>query len=649
MRYRRALLAAVLGIAAVAGLSSGAGGSAATSSTSARGTLTPFASCGAFLRHVKGRALPLVGPYGFAGGTGPVVPATGAERADASPVAGVDYSTTNVQEDGVDEPDLVKSNGTHLFVVRSDRLFVVAVAAGTPRRVGSVELEQGWSHELLLHGDRLLVLSRGGGPVRGGTEPAVREGILPAPQQTVITEIDVSRPASPEVKRSLVLSADYVSARLVGAAVRIVTVAGMPGPLPLSTPTSSSSAAQEAAVKRNRQIVAASGAGSWLPRLAVRGKRGQVLLRRSLVTCRDVRRPQTYSGLGLLTVTTFDLRKGLTPVDSDAVLADGQTVYASPTSLYVATQRWFPAPQEAGADPPRMTTTIHRFQTSDPLQTHYRASGTVGGYVLNQWALSEHAGVLRVASTEEPVWWNPGPQVESESFVTTLTERAGALVQLGRIGGLGKGERVYAVRFEGDRGYVVTFRQVDPLYTLDLSLPAVPRVLGELKIAGYSAYLHPLAGDLLLGVGQDATVEGRVLGTQLSLFDVSNLRRPTRLDRSTLGPASSEAEWDHHAFLWWPRENLAVVPVSAYAVDGGGGSPFVGAVAFRVTRGGIEEVGRVAHAGPGAANATRVGGIPIRRSLVVRSTLYTVSESGVRGTRLTDFGDAGWAAFPTAG
>ena len=128
--------------------------------------------------------------------------------------------------------------------------------------------------------------------------------------------------------------------------------------------------------------------------------------------------------------------------------------------------------------------------------------------------------------------------------------------------GLGKGERIYAVRFLGDAGYVVTFRQVDPLYTLDLSRPGTPRVVGELKIPGYSAYLHPVGEDLLIGVGQDATAEGRQLGTQVSLFDVSNLASPARLDQRKLAAAgSSEAEWDHHAFLWWAPAKLAVIPL----------------------------------------------------------------------------------------
>ena len=181
--------------------------------------------------------------------------------------------------------------------------------------------------------------------------------------------------------------------------------------------------------------------------------------------------------------------------------------------------------------PEGVRTEIHKFDISSPVKTQYRGSGTVSGYLLSQWSLSEHRGVLRVVSTESPAWWGAGR--ETESFLTTLRASGGALVQAGRIGELGKGERVYAVRFVGDTGYVVTFRQIDPLYTLDLSQPERPRVLGELKIPGYSAYLHPIGEDLLLGVGQDADENGRPLGTQLSIFDVSDLRKPTGCTRAS--------------------------------------------------------------------------------------------------------------------
>jgi uncharacterized secreted protein with C-terminal beta-propeller domain len=209
--------------------------------------------------------------------------------------------------------------------------------------------------------------------------------------------------------------------------------------------------------------------------------------------------------------------------------------------------------------------------------------------------------------------------------LTTLRPSAGALVQAGRVAGLGKGERVYSVRFVGDTGYVVTFRQIDPLFTLDLADPERPRVLGELKIPGYSAYLHPIGEDLLLGVGQDATEDGRPTGTQISLFDVSDLRKPARVQHESLGMGWSEAEHDHHAFLFWPRSGLVMIPFNQSAVG------------FKVGRArGIERLGSVEHDNFNA----------IRRSLVVRDSVVTVSETGVKSSSLATLAERGWAAFP---
>ena len=640
-------LVVVLSLALLAAAGgSAAPGAAAKSGKGAR--LQSFGSCTNLLAYARQHTLPLVGPWGLggvSGGSG-AMPAAGATagtaRAGEADTSGVDFSTTNVQEEGVDEPDIVKSNGSTLFVVRGDRLFAVDVRGAKPKPAGTLQLPAGASYELLLHGERLLVLARAGlvavdvqpGGVAASTVPAYR-------QQTNLIEVDVGDPSAPRIVRSLALDADYVSARLVGNVARIVTVSGMPQALPFVTPAESTPAATAAALARNRAVVKTSRLGSWIPSYRVKGRRGETLARRPLVQCRNVRHPAVYSGLGLLTVLTVDLRKGLAPIDSDSIVADGRTVYASQDSLYVATQRWLAQPvTEDTSEPPRITTAIHKFDISDPAATRYRGSGTVSGYLLSQWALSEHKGVLRVASTEAPAWWGTG-QEESESSVTTLGERDGALVQLGRVGGLGKGERVYAVRFIGDTGYVVTFRQVDPLYTLDLSTPSRPAVLGELKIQGYSAYLHPLGDDLLLGIGQDATAEGRVLGTQLSLFDVSDLRHPVRIRQYALGSSWSEAEGEHHAFLWWGPSRLAVLPVVSYA-----DKPFAGAVGFRVSRSGIDEVGRVTHTGEGAgASSGRVGAVAVSRSLVVGDTLFTVSSMGVKAVSLGSFAEQGWVSF----
>jgi uncharacterized secreted protein with C-terminal beta-propeller domain len=249
--------------------------------------------------------------------------------------------------------------------------------------------------------------------------------------------------------------------------------------------------------------------------------------------------------------------------------------------------------------------------------------------------MSDHDGALRVASTDSPLWWDGPPQRESESFVTVLEEHEGRLDQVGRVGGLGLGERIYAVRFVGDAGYVVTFRQVDPLYTLELSDPAHPRVAGELKLRGYSAYLHPIEPDLLLGVGQDATDQGGTLGTQLSLFDVSDPSSPVRLHQHAIESAYSDVEYDHHAFLWWAPSKLAILPLSTWS----GSEPFAGAVGFRVGRSiGIDEIGRASHANGYAGQ--------ISRSLVVKGRLFTLSESGVEMNSLETLARLAWVPFP---
>ena len=290
------------------------------------------------------------------------------------------------------------------------------------------------------------------------------------------------------------LDGDLVGARLTGPSARLVVSASPP-------------ALQPGVAERLRERVA-----GWLPRAELRGRgvrKGG--LRRTLARCGSVRRPVTYSGLGTLTVLTVDMDRGLPNVDADALMTDARIVYASPSSLYLGS--------EAGQtnDPPLR----RRPRSGDALHRQRRGRGLAAQPVL---ALRAQR---RAARAPRPT---DGPRRE-QSFVTTLTSATGASSQLGQVGGLGRGERIYAVRFIDDLGYVVTFRQTDPLYTLDLSDPAAPRVVGELKILGYSAYLHPVGGDLLLGVGQDATDEGRRLGTQLSLFDVCDPANPARLQQ----------------------------------------------------------------------------------------------------------------------
>jgi Beta propeller domain len=333
---------------------------------------------------------------------------------------------------------------------------------------------------------------------------------------------------------------------------------------------------------------------------------------------------ESFSGLGTLTVLTLDMQRGLPAVDADALMTDGDTVYASEDRLYVASERWLPDDAGRAEILSVSATGLHAFSTEKAGGTSYVGSGEIPGYLLNQWSLSEHEGTLRAATTSMPPFGDEGG---SESAVRTLQERDGRLVQVGAAGGLGKGERIYAVRFMGDTGFVVTFRQTDPLYTLDLGDPRRPRVVGELKVPGYSAYLHPIGDGLLLGVGQDATEEGRRTGVQLSLFDVSDLADPVRLHQFGLGENSyTPVEYDHHAFLWWGPRKLAVIPAYRYAEKGGS---FAGALAFTVDRAGIADAGRMAHPA-----FERFGRLSYDRAVVVGGRLLLLSEEGVLATAL---------------
>ena len=470
----------------VASVVAGALAASAPAHPAKTGRLAAFSSCEELTTYARKNALPQVGPYGLGGLALPMAAvADGAVARASAPeaTAGVDFSATNVQEQGVDEPDIVKTDGRTVFAVAQGRLRVVDVTGARPVALEGLDLPDGWSHELLLSAGRLLVVSRGFLALEPGPMPAPgiadgvgvgRMSIRPiGREQTRLTLVDVSRPRSLVVLSRLTVDGSALTARERDGAVRLIVQSQIPVALPFVAPASGEAAAMEAATARNRAVVRTARARAWLPSSTLVNARTGSKRTRALVQCRDVLRPGSFSGLGALTVLTIDLRKGLEPVDSDALMTDAQIAYASPSTLVVATQVWAGRPDPARPEiavTDSTVTALHTFSIAERDRTTYSATGDVPGVLLSQWALSEQDGVLRVASTDTPSWCAPEGR-ESESWVTTLHERDGRLVQVGRVGGLGKGERIYAVRFIGDTGYVVTFRQVDPLYTLDLSSP----------------------------------------------------------------------------------------------------------------------------------------------------------------------------------
>jgi hypothetical protein len=289
--------------------------------------------------------------------------------------------------------------------------------------------------------------------------------------------------------------------------------------------------------------------------------------------------------------------------------------------------------------PAPIRSAIHAFGIADAGPAVYRASGLVDGTVGDRWSLSEHAGHLRVltttGSTSCPACW-PGGGRGAQSQVSVLAEEGGELKVVGTAGDMGRGETVKAVRFLGDRGYVVTFRQVDPFYVLDLADPTRPRVVGELEMPGYSAYLHPVGEGLVLGVGQDGTARGLGGATKVALYDVSDPAHPREVGHQVLAGTRSQVEQDARAFLWWGPTRLAVVPTTgAYDKGSGGPGGEVGAVGYRVDGTALTEVGRV-----GLERST--GADQGLRSVVVGDSVLTVAAYGVRTSSLESLQSRSW-------
>lgn len=589
--------------------------------------------------------------------------ALAAERAASEAAGSGEYSGTNVHEAGVDEPDLVKTDGRRLITIQNQTLRVVDLER--QEVAGTLELP-GAAEQLLLSGDRLLIVTHSwDAPMIDA--PMMDDGrglaaiTMPAPESVEFVLVDIS--GAPRVLERLAVGGSYTDARLVGSTARLVLRSSPRVPTVYPDHRGNEDDARDA----NLAALRSSTIDDWLPQYVHRV--GSTERTGRLVDCADVSRPDEYSGVSMLNVVTVDLSAGLAPVGTVSVLGDGHTVYATGESLYVADggQWWF-----GGADE---VTQLHKFDISGSGKPSYRGSGAVEGWLINQYAMSEHEGYLRVATTTEdfrrPMRLEDGPP--SESQVVVLAEQDGELEVVGRVGGLGQGERIYAVRFMGPVGYVVTFRQIDPLYTIDLTDPTAPALRGELKIPGYSAYLHPVGDGRLVGVGQDATEEGRQLGTQVSLFDVSDLDDPRRIATYGVDNATSEVEFDPHAFLYWPRDELLVLPLRTVfwaeplplpmpdepvAEQDGATENDAALIAPRQPPAGVAlvlrldgdrftEVGTIEHPASEIDQRQPYDYVDasVRRSLVVGDTLWTLSAAGVMGHHTGTLDEQAWIPF----
>lgn len=607
-----------------------------------------FDTCDDLLAYYQSHALEMVGPWGLDGGPiyyldkdGALPPtAQAADTAEAAAGSSSDRVTgTNNQIAGVDEADIVKTDGARIFTI-TDGVFRVLTVGTTLELRGRLQLDW-WPQAMILHGDAVLLIGQVWGG--GGISPLEdRMGFAPQYGSAVtrLAQVDVSNPDRPTITATLDLDGSYVDARIVDGVVRMA-ITSYPVGISWTYPQGSGIRAERAATEANRQIIRETTLDNWLPYYVYQAD--GIEREGRLLDCSNVMAPNDFSGLDTLSLLTFDLAAGLQSWADAAVVATGSTMYATQDHVYLATQRWFDwrllaDTGELDGVTDGFRTQIHLFDTTDPGAPRYLASGEVPGFLLNQFSMDEHEGILRVATTSQPAWW--GRSGSSESQVVTMRQSGDALETLGSVGGLGKGEQIYSVRFLGELGYVVTFRQTDPLYVLDLSDPSAPAAVGELKINGYSAYLHPVGEGRLLGLGQDATDQGQRLGTQLSLFDVSNPSDPVRLDAVSMDGGWSAVEGDHHAFTF--VDGLVLAPFESWmwepvaAGDSESGRFDTGVMAVRVGDDHLllADILRPVLDGPVAEkDLWETGRDPWRmvplRTIVIGDRIFTITNGGI--------------------
>ena len=565
------------------------------------------------------------------------------DAADPSGEAAPEVIGTNTQEADVDEADIVKTDGRRV-VALVDGVLRVVVLDDDPGVDGSLPLAEQSPTEMFLRGDEVVLVGSGGPQMMPMTEPGVgapeiapadpepnttvapRVAPPPFSSSTTITVVSLADPSAPSVTDSTTVEGSYVSSRMVGGRIRLI-VRGQP-----QAANDVVMAPDEA---QARAVVESLEAEALLPRRTV-GSEVE-----PMGACNDVMVLTTESEEGgtavpttlspsaddssfmpspsISTITALTIGDTLSDLQPTTIQGNADTVYASTGALYVTASGW----DERGSH-----TQVHRFALPADGPATHTGSGRAPGMLLNQFSLSERDGVLRVVTTLDGsgAIEAPGDMATTEMAapvsqgrLTVLDTEGDTLDELGHLDGLGPGEQVKSVRFVEDLAYVVTFRTTDPLYALDLSDPRAPRLLGELKIPGFSEYLHPLGDGLLLGVGRDADEQtGAETGFKVSLFDISNPAAMVEVDQLVLRDAASPVSGDHRAFLWDASRRQAVVPVESY------GSPAQsGAMVLRVAGGKLQQVANLHHDG--------WGGVPLR-SFVVDDELWTLSALGLART-----------------
>ena len=505
------------------------------------------------------------------------------------------YTGTNLQESGVDESDVVKTDGDYLYIARDDR--VIVVSATNPMAIVSSITVTGSVDSMYLYNTdtdkKILALLyvplnyEGTGWIDDSTI-AASTGIawwIPVQAKTGVALYDITNPTTPEEIKTIEADGYLVSSRRMENYLYVVQqyLPDLPAPYLFEGD------------------IEAMTVEELMPFYSDVTGKTDAAQEKQLVAPGDFYHPSVDGGGSIVTIATFDLNNPDQSFTSIGVVADASIVYSSTEALYCTSTYW--KYSATALEEPDEQTIIYKFGLSDGRATG-QGYASVNGRVLNQFSLGEYEGVLRIATT---TGWSTGTEGNSRNHVYCLKSLDGALEVIGSLEDIAQGEELYSARFIGTRGFLVTFVMTDPLFTLDLSDPYNPQAVGELVTPGYSTYIHPWQEGYLITIGKDTIQEGDGFawyrGVQLSIFDISDLADPKLIKTTVIGDRGtySEALYNHKAFTFWESEALLALPVDLYELQDDQTLPsdygeltFKGLYIYRVgIEEGFKQIGRI--------------------------------------------------------
>lgn len=466
------------------------------------------------------------------------------ESSKSDSASGNAYSETNVQVQGIDEGDMVKSDGTYIYQVKDGKLHIVKAL---PANNMSLETlisfnETFYPNELFLHKDQLIVMGYSYEKTNDTSRKMKGDfKIAPIQETTKVMIYDVKNKKAPKKIREIDIEGYLVASRLMeGKAYLIVN-----------------KYPEIWLLKENPEI-------DIRPKYYDSAKNGEV----QAVDYDDIQLFPDSNEANFTNIAVIDLEKPGTEFKLSTYLGSGNQIYMSKNNLYLAITNYIPLDKE-GSQSYSPNTTVYKYAVNG-MAVDFLNSNEVPGTVLNQFSMDEYKGFFRIATTKGQVWDDNRP---SANNLYILDEN---LKQVGKLEDLARGERIYSARFMNDRIYLVTFKETDPLFVIDGSNPRQPKVLGELKIPGFSNYLHPYDENHLIGFGYDTKVlAGKGQGNQpiiitngvkISLFDVSDMKNPKEKFTEIIGGRGtySPLNYDHKALLFDKNKNIFAFPITVY-------------------------------------------------------------------------------------